>query len=51
MVAYLVVDREAKRERNDHHDGNPVSHLALVGLPLVLEVGPGPAASIAIGGV
>ena len=48
MVAHLVVDSKSKRQHNDHHDGNPVSHLALVSLPLVLEVESGPAAAIAI---
>lgn len=48
MVAHLVVDGKSKCQHNDHHEGNPVSDLALVGLPLVLEVGPEPAASIAM---
>lgn len=43
MVANLVVDGKSKRQYNSHHNGDPVSHLAPVGLPLVLEVGPGPA--------
>jgi hypothetical protein len=49
MLTHLIVHRKANRKHHDHNNSDPVSHVAQVLLPLLLEVGPGPAATIAIG--